>query len=371
MNIICFLSLFLVSVVSFAQSSISIVCPANVTVFFFDLDLDYMSYGEPTVLSQDPYNLEKVINKFNYVCKQNYATIKYTAVTGSGNTKSCEQRIEITLPTLDDISFPQDIELSGIYIDEAVPDLTGHPEPWIYLQIYDDIYIQYSDIRINPSSQDKPAKILRKWSALNWCTGDFKNHTQLIKIFDAMGLGSGTTLDFETCAGEMVNVLDLSITTDEVGFQVITDNCELIGSNLLDYVNCVADNNAIETNSKFILELEGPKDYLNGVSTLDMIFIQRHILAINSLQEFCNLQASDVNLDGRISAFDLLLMRQLILGQTLSFPTGASWVFYNALAQDVSLPAEQRDLKFTKAEFPLSQLDIIAVKLGDVNGSAQ
>lgn len=114
-------------------------------------------------------------------------------------------------------------------------------------------------------------------------------------------------------------------------------------------------------------------DPLNGVSTLDIILIQRHILGLESLNSPFKLIAADADNSGSISAVDLLTIRKLILGITEEFPNGQdSWRF----------PVEKQTFLDASFPFPYSEeIDIfnmqgnmmgqnfMAVKIGDVNGS--
>ena len=55
-------------------------------------------------------------------------------------------------------------------------------------------------------------------------------------------------------------------------------------------------------------------DYTNGVSTLDLVLIQRHIfLGLTKLDSPEKLLAADVNKDGKVTASDLVELRKLIL----------------------------------------------------------
>ena len=58
--------------------------------------------------------------------------------------------------------------------------------------------------------------------------------------------------------------------------------------------------------------------YDNGVSTLDLVKIQKHILGKSPLESEMREVAADVNNDGKVSALDLLDIRKLILGKTTS-----------------------------------------------------
>jgi hypothetical protein len=109
----------------------------------------------------------------------------------------------------------------------------------------------------------------------------------------------------------------------------------------------------------------GTKNPNNGVSTLDLVMTQKHILGISKLEQKYSI-AADVNLDGRVTASDNLEMRKLILGITTQFPAGKSWIYRS----DKNKESES----IVVFPFPLlgdlTQQNFIAIKLGDVNGTA-
>ncbi|MBK8627510.1 MAG: hypothetical protein IPN86_18665, partial [Saprospiraceae bacterium] len=55
-------------------------------------------------------------------------------------------------------------------------------------------------------------------------------------------------------------------------------------------------------------------DDINGVSTLDLVIIQRHILGLQAMNSPYKLIAADANNDGKVTASDLTEIRKLILG---------------------------------------------------------
>ena len=95
-----------------------------------------------------------------------------------------------------------------------------------------------------------------------------------------------------------------------------------------------------------------------GVSTADLILIQKHLLGKEELGLYGRL-AADVNEDGRISALDLVTIRKLILGITSEYPSSDSWRFYDQESQ-------QRTYHIPSLEEPM-ELDWVGVKIGDVN----
>ncbi len=116
-------------------------------------------------------------------------------------------------------------------------------------------------------------------------------------------------------------------------------------------------------------------DDLNGVSTLDLVMIQRHILGLEKLGTPYKLIAADVNNSGNITASDLTELRKLILGLTPEFTNNTSWRFFDAAHKFVDPFDPWRGaLSETYAiENLTSSMDLsfIGVKVGDVNGNAK
>lgn len=113
----------------------------------------------------------------------------------------------------------------------------------------------------------------------------------------------------------------------------------------------------------------------NGVSTLDVLFLQKHVLGLKPFDSPYKLIAADVNSSGDITAFDMLLLRQLILSVIDEFPNTPSWKFVDAAyVFDEEIDPLQQDIA---TSIPLDmtklgpQLDnrFIAVKIGDLNNS--
>ena len=115
-------------------------------------------------------------------------------------------------------------------------------------------------------------------------------------------------------------------------------------------------------------------DYTNGVSTLDLVMIQRHILGIDDLGSPYKVLAADINNDEMLSAADLLELRKLILGTITEFSDNGSWRFI-----DSEFEFEDADNAFATPipdDYDIATLnndmniDFIALKVGDVNDNA-
>jgi len=120
---------------------------------------------------------------------------------------------------------------------------------------------------------------------------------------------------------------------------------------------------------------EKDDDHMNGVSTLDLILIQRHILGVQQLSSPYQLIAGDVDGNERINGVDLIELRKLILGVYEELPENTSWRFidkeydfadeYNPWLGHLAETYDIIDLD--------SDMDInfIGVKVGDVNGDVE
>ncbi len=115
-------------------------------------------------------------------------------------------------------------------------------------------------------------------------------------------------------------------------------------------------------------------DLRNGVSTLDLVLIQRHILGLQDFESPYKVIASDINNDGEVRASDLLALRKVVLGILNEFPNGQeSWRF---IPKGTTFPNISNPFPFPE-EIVIGDLnnssignDLTAVKIGDVNSNA-
>jgi hypothetical protein len=115
-------------------------------------------------------------------------------------------------------------------------------------------------------------------------------------------------------------------------------------------------------------------DHLNGVSTLDIVMITRHVLGISEITSPFDMMAADVNNSGSISATDIIELRKVILGHYDNFPNNTSWKFIDAnyTFVDSAHPLEEAAPE-TYEIYNLSSdmdIDFIGLKVGDISGDA-
>lgn len=132
---------------------------------------------------------------------------------------------------------------------------------------------------------------------------------------------------------------------------------------------------AVPVPSDFTLTPAKDDNPTNGVTTYDLVEISKHILGIKPLGSPYKMIAADANHSNSITSFDVVELRKLILGIYPDLPSNSSWrfidksyVFPNPL-NPFSAPFPENVSVFgLSGNQPAS--DFVAVKIGDVNGSA-
>lgn len=109
----------------------------------------------------------------------------------------------------------------------------------------------------------------------------------------------------------------------------------------------------------------------NGVSTLDILMIQRHLLASQLLSSPYKIIAADVDVNGSVSTLDIVRIRSFILGRVSSFPNGRLWRFVpdDFVFANLQMPFPHDTARYYSSVSAVSDEDFIAIKLGDVNDS--
>ncbi len=200
-------------------------------------------------------------------------------------------------------------------------------------------------------------------------------------------LWSGTTL-LDSCNNEL-QVLDPaghcnSPVIDDIVGRIYTEDDEMLpevmvnleGSNMDGYMTDEEGYYAfesVETGDSYMILPEKDKDYLNGVSTLDLIIIQRHVLGLEPLDSPYKIIAADINRSDEVNGLDLVELRKLILGLYDELPSNTSWRIVDAGHTFIDptnpflagIPENYIIYDFQDQ----MEVDFIGVKVGDVNGT--
>ncbi|MGB3078879.1 MAG: dockerin type I domain-containing protein [Saprospiraceae bacterium] len=125
----------------------------------------------------------------------------------------------------------------------------------------------------------------------------------------------------------------------------------------------------LEKDGHYFLKGYKNDDVLNGVSTLDLIRIQKHLLGIEPFTSLHQYIAADVNHSGRVTVLDLLDLRRLLLGLYNEFPGNTSWRFGDMAQEmggaDISLFSELKTIEYPRHD--IDNADFLGIKIGDVN----
>ncbi len=133
---------------------------------------------------------------------------------------------------------------------------------------------------------------------------------------------------------------------------------------------------AMPTGGNYVINPAKNNDFKNGVSTLDLVVIQKHLLGISDLNSPYKMIAADVNNSKTITAVDLIELRKLILGLYTELPNNTSWRFVD---KTYAFPDEYNPWMEEWPENhilnPLSQginyANFFGVKIGDVNNTVK
>ena len=125
---------------------------------------------------------------------------------------------------------------------------------------------------------------------------------------------------------------------------------------------------------EYKIKPENNTNPLQGVSTLDLVHIQRHILGLAPFDDPYKLIASDANSSKSVSASDLVEIRKLILGLSDRFPKDLpSWVFVtekDGFSNPLIPYNYNNEISIANLSQDFESLNFVAVKIGDVNNSA-
>ncbi len=129
-------------------------------------------------------------------------------------------------------------------------------------------------------------------------------------------------------------------------------------------------NNPLGENYNITPEKTG--DFMDGVSTLDLVLISRHIVELEPFTDPYTILAADPSNDGRISSVDLSELKRLVLGVTDEYRNSDSWVFVDAgqaFFDEANPWPFSADLDIRQLQSNEKSADFIGVKVGDVNQS--
>ena len=167
-------------------------------------------------------------------------------------------------------------------------------------------------------------------------------------------------------SGTLITPQDIQLAGNDMTANIVENN---------EPFNTKTDDKGVYTfeylpaNNRFKVAPTSPDDYLNGVSTLDLVFLQRHILDIEPFTKWYQFTAADANNDKKVSVADISEIRKVLLGIFDKFQHNNSWRYhYGSTPLD---PFSIESHVFIDALDGQSyKADFTGIKIGDLNGNA-
>lgn len=132
--------------------------------------------------------------------------------------------------------------------------------------------------------------------------------------------------------------IDQSLTTSEEGTFLLT---------------------GVNRNGQYTITPEKKENPLNGLSAVDLLAIQKHLLSKDTFDFAWQHIAADATNNQQTTVGDIVLLLKLLLGKIQTLPSSPSWRFDPPVMVIDSFPAGE----------PV-EIQITGIKIGDVNGSA-
>ena len=315
--------------------------------------------------------------------------IVWTVEDKCGNKTSCEQPF-----TIENCKAPSAKCIDGLAIDLMPVDLlpTGEPDgipDWGMIVIWASDFDGGSDhpcpgVDITMAFSPDPSDTNKEYTCDD--VGDQFVDVYAISETEAGGL----VWSFCTASISIQDNNNVCPGDGGGGFATVsglisTENSEEVSEVLVDLEGSeldVANTNddglyafpAMPYGGNYTVDPEKTDFPLNGVSTLDLVLAQKHILGLSTLDTPYKIIAADINRDKRVSALDIVELRKLILGVIPDFNNNDSWRFVDE-GYAFENPLDPLNENFTE-EYQISPLsenmavDFVAVKIGDLSGDA-
>jgi len=197
-----------------------------------------------------------------------------------------------------------------------------------------------------------------------------KNSLLIVLCFLTLWLNAQTSISGNISTVEEVPLAAVTVTISNGNFTLST-----LTNEEGDYS---FDNLSETENLTFDFIMENNNDPLNGVSTLDFVMGANHILGKIPFDIAYQYIVMDINKSGSITAFDLVQMRNLILGITTQFPDNDAWRFIEKTQLGALTFSQSNTPEYEGNLIPIINLtigektvmDFVGIKIGDASGNA-
>lgn len=266
---------------------------------------------------------------------------------------------------LDGVIWPCDAVVASCP-DEDDTDDTGVPII-INNGCNNHVGVSHKDTRFE-TEENECFKIIRTWKVLDWCQYD-ENTGSGLWTYDQEIIVDGDH-QHGILAGEIT-----SVQTDAVS-NVMVNLSGPQGNNLQTLTSQEGrfHFSEIPSGQDYSITPHRNDNHRNGVSTLDLVYIQKHLLGQQVFSSPYQYIAADANNSQSVSAIDMIEIRKVILGIQDTFSENQSWRFVekgSAMAAGHPWPFNESITLSSFSESGASEVDFVGVKIGDVNNTAQ
>lgn len=340
-----------------------------------DCSLDQLTYSQRIHLENGEV-IEKNGQELSEQLNSGKHTVEFSVSDGCGNTNECHFNIEVIQETT-----LQVICIEGVSLSLGA---TGETEIWASDFIKDVNSNCFNTETIDYSFSIDSLQSVIKFNCGFFNGADESRNTEQLQVFaiDGTGVSGSCVVDltftdnFNLCAeentssavisGEILLENEIAIPEKMVTLNNMSDNSKL--QDMTNNAGGYSFNTELYHDYKIDIDASGV--VLEGVSTLDLIQIQKHILNQFVLDSPYKIIAADIDQSKSISVSDLIFLRKIILGIDSQFPNGEVWKF---IQQDFSFIDNAAPWNFPQDNYiadlshNMSDQNYVAVKMGDVN----
>ncbi|MEM9888847.1 MAG: hypothetical protein AAF849_23335 [Bacteroidota bacterium] len=154
--------------------------------------------------------------------------------------------------------------------------------------------------------------------------------------------------------------------------KLIDDNDNLVAIVITDETGGFEYENLLE-GANYTLKVEKAGEIINGVSTFDLVLINKHIMGEELITDPLALYVADIDSSQSVSVVDLIIIRQYIL-RIATNSAVPSWQFFSsdAVIQDSNNPWISSDIqtrRFNNLTASVVGADFVGYKTADINSS--
>ncbi len=423
------------NVVYGSPQTLTVDCPVNITVTE-GMKTDTSTLGSPRVKQNTggavTIGYFEIYDKGTCSRKYDLLTRVFTVTNTSGEQVRCNQYIQINHISANQITVTADTFMqfptSGGSFTLNLLRLARE---------FASVTISYKDSIISAGNCINPVRMLRRWTFVDKCNGSTKTASTFITVPNySNSFSHNNTFTDAVCADEgyisisaksgfppyqykwsngalgssisnlpaalyLVTVTDANQCTTlfsydvkamseraDIGGRITTLNGYRVYPDSVKFgdlsnINlfCISYNGGLQYG--FTLKNKTPgfynysfvkkSDVINGITTKDIIIIQKHLLGQKEFADTLQYFAADVNNNYNVTASDIVEIRKLILGIKATFSNVPPWYFIRKDWMEVITPYNSLNSITFKGmqinSFPRQNADLFGLKLGDLDYS--